>query len=169
MMVSEFASSNTNWWTAVRRHWLPASITALVVLGGVGYLVLRKPLYQTQSLILVGNKVSESVVQSENSNSAQDKAANLPTEIEVLKSQSLLSKAIKKLEAPYRGISLELLARNLRLIQPEDTTVLSISYEDENPLQAKAVLEALVRTYIEYGRDTQRSPVTNAVQFIEKK
>ncbi len=169
MMVSEFASSNTNWWTAVRRHWLPASITALVVLGGVGYLVLRKPLYQTQSLILVGNKVSEPVVQSENSNSVQDKAANLPTEIEVLKSQSLLSKAIKNLDAPYRGISLELLARNLRLIQPEDTTVLSISYEDENPLQAKAVLEALVRTYIEYGRDTQRSPVTNAVRFIEKK
>ena len=170
MMVSEFASSNTSWWTAVRRHWLPASITALVVLGGVGYLVLRKPLYQTQSLILVGNKVSVPVVQSDDtgSTSAKDKAANLPTEIEVLKSQSLLSKAIKKLDAPYRNISLELLAKNLRLIQPEDTTVLSISYEDENPLQAKAVLEALVATYLEYGRDTQRSPVTNAARFIEK-
>ena len=171
MMVSEFASSNTSWWTAVRRHWRPASITAFLVLCGVGYLVLRKPLYQTQSLILVGNKVSVPVVQSEESRSTstKDKASNLPTEIEVLKSQSLLSKAIKKFDTPYQGISLELVAKNLRLIQPEDTTVLSISYEDENPLQAKAVLDALVATYLEYGRDTQRSPVTNAIQFIEKR
>lgn len=169
MMVSEFTSANTSWWSAVRRHWLASTITAIVVLGGVGHLVLRKPLYQTQSLILVGNKVSVPVVQSEESGSTKDKAANLPNDIEVLQSQSLLSKAIKKLDTPYRGISLGLVAKNLRLIQPENTTVLSISYEDENPLQAKAVLEALVATYLEYGRDTQRSPVTNAVQFIEKK
>jgi len=170
MIVSEFASSNNSWWTAVRRHWLPASITTLVVLGGVGYLVVRKPLYQTQSLILVGNKVSVPVVQSEDSGAtAKDKADNLPNDIEVLQSQSLLSKAIKKLDTPYQGISLDLVAKNLRLIQPENTTVLSISYEDENPLQAKAVLDALVATYLEYGRDTQRSPVTNAIRFIEKK
>lgn len=167
MMVSEFASSNTSWWTAVRRHWLPASITALVVLGGVGYLVLRKPLYQTQSLILVGDRVSEPVVDSKDSSSV--KPPNLPTEIEVLQSQSLLSKALKKLDASYQGVSWELVSQNLTLVQPKDTTVLSISYEDENPLQAKAVLDALVATYLEYGRDTQRSPVSNAIQFIEKR
>ena len=171
MMVSEVTSSSGNWWSSIRRNWLIATLTTATVFGGVAYLVLRDPLYQTQSLILIGNKVSVPVVQSEESgsNTVKEKSESLLNDIEVLKSQSLLSKAIKKLDAPYNAISPDLIAKNLRLIQPEGTTVLSVSYEDTNPLRAKAVLDALVATYLNYGRDSQRSPVTNAVQFIEKK
>ncbi len=172
MMVSEVESSNRSWWTSVQRHWLAALVTSTAVFAGVSYLVLQAPnLYRSQSLILIGNKVSVPVIQSEDSedSAAGAKANNLSTDIEVLKSQSLLMKAFNKLDAAYQEISPAVVSQNLLLLQPKDTTVLSVSYEDTDPNRAKAFLDALVATYLEYGRNSQRSPVTNAVQFIEKR
>ncbi|MEB3310440.1 MAG: cellulose synthase operon protein YhjQ/BcsQ [Snowella sp.] len=165
---AEMAAPQANWWTAVQRYWLVALLTATTVSGGIAYWVLQAPgLYRTQSLILVGTKVSVPVVQSEETNSQEKQEENLLTEIEVLKSQSLLSKAISKLEPAYQGITPGMIAQNLTLFQPKDTSVLSVSYEDADPVQAKRILEALVATYLEYGKNSQRSPVTNAIQFIE--
>ena len=170
MMGSEFASSSTNWWTAIRKHWLAATLTTTVVFAGVSYLMLRGPnLYRTQSLILIGNKVSVPLVASEESTSGGENADSFLTEIEVLKSQSLVSKAIQKLDSAYQEITPGMVYQNLRLIQPKGTKVLSISYDDTDPIRAKAFLEALVSTYLDYGRSSQLSPVTNAIQFIEKR
>lgn len=167
-MGSEMAAPRGSWWMAVRRHWLAALLTATTVSGGVAYFLLQAPsLYRTQSLILVGTKVSVPVVPSGEGNPTNEKEENLLTAIEVLKSQSLLNKAIKKLPPTGQLITPGMIAQNLTLFQPKDTSVLSVSYEDMDPVRAKRILEALVATYLEYGKDSQRSPVTNAIQFIE--
>ncbi len=168
IMGPEMVASRGNWWTAIRRHWLAAILTATTVSGGVAYFLLQTPsVYRTQSLILVGTQVSVPVVPSEDNNAKSDNEDNLLTAIEVLKSQSLLNKAIKKLKPEDQPITPGMIAQRLTLFQPKDTSVLSVSYEDTDPVRAKRVLDALVATYLEYGKDSQRSPVTNAIQFIE--
>lgn len=47
--------------------------------------------------------------------------------------------------------------------------MLSLSYQDTDRSRAKAILDKIVAIYIEYSEESRRSPVTNAINFIEQK
>lgn len=127
----------------------------------------QTPTYQSNSLILVSNQTAVPVVRSEEASSSEEKV-DLSTDIEILRSPTLLARALKKLAVPYNSLSVQQVALNLSINQNQDANVLNVSYTDTDPNRAKVVLEALVSTYLDYGRESQRSPVTNAVRFIEK-
>jgi uncharacterized protein involved in exopolysaccharide biosynthesis/Mrp family chromosome partitioning ATPase len=112
----------------------------------------------------VANKVAVPIVQD---TADQEFVENLPTEIEILQSPTLLNKAMNKLEPAYRGIPVWQIQSQLTLRQPKDTNVLSVSYQDTDATRAKAILDATVAAYIAYSEESRRSPVTNAIRFIE--
>ncbi len=152
---------------AIKRHWIVVLISAGLVFGAMAFKTLKQPgIYRSEALIVVASRSSVPLVQDP---ANQQVLETLPTEIAILQSQTLLNRAVAKLPAAYRTIPLWQIEQNLKLTQPEDTTVLAISYQDTDAVRAKTILDALVETYIEYSEETQRSPFTNAIQFIEQR
>lgn len=169
-IASDNSFEEINLWRAIRRNWIPAFLVTAGVFSVTLYQTTQEaPVYQSNSLILVANQVSVPVVNSEDDSSSDSSTNQVDsTEIEILKSPALLAKALKNLAPPYRDLPAHQIASNLSLSQPDNTNVLSVSYTDTDPQRAKAVVEALVFTYMDYARESQRSPVTNAIQFIEQ-
>ncbi len=160
------ASTNNDLrWIAqsLRKHLVLATAVTLTVWGAVAaYTFTRTPVYESETLILTANQTAVSVVQ------ALDSAANpdVETEIQILKSPSLLAKAIQNFPARYRDISTSQLVGNLTIIPVKDAGVLKVTYQDTDPQRAQAVLTALGNTYVAYSLDSKRSQATKALQFI---
>ncbi|ACK73832.1 lipopolysaccharide biosynthesis protein (plasmid) [Gloeothece citriformis PCC 7424] len=162
----ENTCEDINLWRAIRHHWIPTILVTLGVFGANVYQTSQEtPIYQSDALILVANQVSVPVVNSEDDSLSNEVDS---TEIEILKSPTLLAKVSKKLAPGYQDLGVHQIASNLSLSQPNNTNVLTVSYRDTDPQRAKAVVEALVSTYINYAKESQRSPVTNAIRFIEQ-
>ncbi len=164
-------TNEVNLWQILTRRWLPATLISAGVFLVLGYRTLNKTtLYTSDSLILVADEVSVPVLPSQDGNSqTRDQVRNLSTDIEILKSPVLLSKAIRKLSPSYQTLSINQIASNLTLRQPLQTNVLSLSYQDTDRVRAKVVLEALVKTYLDYSQESRRSPLTNSIRLIEEK
>jgi polysaccharide biosynthesis transport protein len=167
------SASDLDVWSALIRHKVAASAVALTLFVAAIILSLGKtPTYQSDSLILIENQVSVPV-SGENSappknNDSKENSSDLSTEIEILKSPSLLAKALRSLDPQYRVYSVQEIAANLTLRQVGDANVLMVSYTDTNPERNRAIVAALVSTYVTYSKESKRSPVTNAIRFIEE-
>lgn len=157
-----------NLWLAVRRNWLIALVVALGVLGISMYMALtKKPSFQSNAMILVANQKALPIDEDTKPGNTDQAANDLTTEIEILKSPALLSKALKNLPIAYQNMEVSEIASNLSLLQTPKTSVLVVSYTQDDPQVTHEVLKALVKTYIEYSRESQRSPATNSIRFIE--
>lgn len=168
MNTAEFTTPEVNLWVAVRRHWIVAALTTATIFGGMAFITLReRGIYRSESLIVIGNQVAVPIVKEDAQ--AEAVAENLPTEIEILQSPSLLNRAIAKLPPTYRNIPVWELQQQLSLTQPKDTNVLSIAYEDTDAVRAKTILDAVIAAYITYSEESRRSPVTNAIKFIDQR
>src|SRR5512136_1869519 len=145
----------------LRKRWLVVVAVGATVFGGVAFSTLTTiPKYQSETLILLDNKTAVPVVPIL---AGQDAAAgkDLSTEIQILRSHSLVAKAISELQAPYKNVSVGEVADNLSIRQAGQADVLIVSYTDTDPQRAKAVLEALGSTYVDYSLERQRSQATN--------
>ncbi len=165
------SASELDVWSALARHKFAASAVALTLFVASIILSLGKtPTYQSDSLILIENQVSVPVTGENPTPAANNKESenDLSTEIEILKSPSLLAKALKNLDPKYQVYSVQEMATNLSLRQVGNANVLMVSYNDTDPERNRAIVAALVSTYVAYSKESKRSPVTNAIRFIEE-
>jgi succinoglycan biosynthesis transport protein ExoP len=155
-------------WQTLRKRWfIIVSVTATFFTGVAFWTAAQTPQYQSETLILLDNKTSVPVVPlmaPEEMASTKD----LSTEIQILKSQSLVAKAINHAQDLQTELSVGDVSRNLSIRQAGQADVLIVSYTDPKPERAKKILETLGKTYVEYSLERQRSQATNAIQFIEE-
>ena len=159
----------------IYRRWKPALAVAITAFTGMFLnTALKTPQYRSETLILLENpKTQESASVSPDAQSLASKyysTKDLSTEIFVLRSNSMVAKAIENIKNQYPNLSVSQVVNNLLMHQAVvnrvSTDVLVVSYTDINPERAKAVLEALGSTYIKYSLDKQRSQASNAIKFI---
>lgn len=159
----------------VYRRWKPALAIGITVFTGLFLATaLKTPEYRSETLILLENpqnQESASVAPNKTAASQYYSMTDLSTEIYVLRSNSMVAKAIQTLRNRYPEISVGEVVSNLSISQAVNnkvpTDVLVVSYIDTDPEKAKAVLEALGDTYIDYSLEKQRSQATNAIKFID--
>jgi polysaccharide biosynthesis transport protein len=152
----------------LRKRTIPAIAVGGTVFVAVAFVtVTQTPQYQSQTLILLDNKTSVPVVTAIAPEAAQT-AKDLSTEIQILQSQALVAKAISQLESNSSNVSIGEVIKNLTIRQAGQADVLIVSYTDTVPERAKAVLDALGATYVNYSLDKQRSQATNAIGFIQE-
>ena len=159
----------------IYRRWKPALAMALAASTGMFlFMALQTPEYVSETQILIDNSKTQqaaSVIPGEKAISRYYSAKDLTTEIFVLRSNSMIAKALTSIQDQYQDLSLSKVLKNLTIYQASinkiPTDVLIISYVDEDPEKAKAVLEALGSTYVEYSLDKQRSQAINAIKFID--
>jgi polysaccharide biosynthesis transport protein len=153
---------------ALRRYWMPAIAIAAVVATGSAFRTLREvPKYQSEAVILVDTKASVPVVSANETPGGTESARDLSTEIRILKSRGVIARALSQLKAPYNSLTADQVIPNLSLSLDSDASLLVVSYVDTDPQRAKAVLDRLAASYVQYSSERQRSRATNAIRFIE--
>ena len=154
----------------LRKRWKPAAI-AFGSVFGVLFLgtMLQTPLYESETLILLDEKQQNTSILPDEGIAAQlYDSDDLSTEIEILRSYSLVRSAMDSQPSVFKGLTLEDVRENLAIRQAGDADVLIISYIDEDPEKARGILEALGSTYVNYSLNRQRSLATNGVNFIDE-
>ncbi|WP_036479512.1 polysaccharide biosynthesis tyrosine autokinase [Myxosarcina sp. GI1] len=158
----------------VYRRWKPALAVGIVAFTGFFLsTILKTPQYRSETLILLEtpqNQQAASVAPTETPASKFYSIKDLSTEIFVLRSNSMVAGAIDNLKDRYPNISVSQVVGNLSIYQAATneipTDVLVVSYTDADPEKAKAVLEALGSTYVNYSLEKQRSQATKGIEFI---
>jgi polysaccharide biosynthesis transport protein len=156
---------------ALRKNWKPA----LNVAGSVFVLlflatVLQTPLYQSETLILLDKKQQGNSILPEDAAAAValQNTDDLSTEIEILRSSSLVSSAMKANPSLFAELTLKDVRDNLVITQAGDADVLIVSYINQDPQRSQAILKILGSTYVEYSLNRQRSRAANGVDFIDE-
>ena len=159
----------------VYRRWKPALAVGIASFTGIFLLTaLRTPEYRSESLILLEsaqNQQSTSVAPTPGATSQYYSLKDLSTEIFVLRSNSMVAKAVNKLKQRYPNISVREIVKDLSIhqaiVNKIPTDVLAVSYTDPDAEKAKAVLETLGNTYVEYSLERQKQQAANAIEFID--
>ena len=157
----------------VYRRWKPALAVGITAFTGIFLLIaLKTPKYSSETLILLEtpkNIESTSVAPTVATNQLSS-IKDFSTEIFVLRSNSMVKKAVAKLKDRYPDISVPEVVQNLSIYQAGlnkvPTDVLVVSYTDTNPEKAKIVLEALSSTYVKYSLEKQQLKAATAIEFI---
>ncbi len=158
----------------VHRRWKPALAVGITAFTGIFLLIaLKTPEYSSETLILLEtpkNIESTSVAPTIATNQLSS-IKDFSTEIFVLRSNSMVEKAVAELKSRYPDISIPEIVQNLSIYQAGlnkiPTDVLVVSYTDTDPEKAKIVLEALSSTYVKYSLEKQQLKAANAIEFID--
>ena len=159
----------------VYRRWKPALAVGITAFAGLFlFTALKTPEYLSETLILLENPHNDrsaDVAPTETTASQYYSITDLSTEIFVLRSNSMVAKALQTLKNRYPELSVGEVVSKLSIHQAANnkipTDVLVVSYTDPDPEKAKAVLEALGDTYINYSLEKQRLQASNAIEFID--
>ncbi len=159
----------------VYRRWKPALAVGIASFTGIFLLTaLKTPEYRSESLILLEseqNQQSTSIAPTAGLSSQYNSLKDLSTEIFVLRSNSMVIKALAKLRKHYPDISVREIVKNLSIhqaiVNKIPTDVLAVSYTDTDPEKAKVILETLGDTYVKYSLERQKQQAANAIEFID--
>ncbi len=156
-----------HYWAILKRRWLPASIVfGLLLTLAIVKTLIETPIYQatsqlvlkkssTSSLTGVGNQLG----QLENSVSGRP----LGTEVAVLRSWPIAERTINALRL---NISPLIFLNDLQVKNLENTDLLELSYVDTDPRKAAAIVNTLMKVYIESDINANRAQTRSARDFI---
>ncbi len=168
-----------------RKHIIISVFLSVVVTVTVGTLMM-KPVYQASSKILVERELDseKSLLFRMNLNLTYEKHDWIKSELEILQSTPVALKIIKgmKLEqTEFKGIDpantnqiLAAFKSRLKVENAKDSNVLDVSFESGDPELAAAVLNNLVKAYIDYraklySESDEYKFFENQIQFAEQK
>lgn len=171
----ETGFSLTEFKQVLYRRWKPALAVGIASFTGIFLLTaLQTPKYLAESLILLEssqNQESKSVAPQSTTTNPYYSLKDLSTEIFVLRSNSMVAKAVEQLKTRYSDISVAEIIKNLEIhqaiVNKIPTDVLAVSYLDPDPEKAKVVLETLGNTYVNYSLQRQKQQAANAIKFID--
>ncbi|MEM9272379.1 MAG: polysaccharide biosynthesis tyrosine autokinase [Cyanobacteria bacterium P01_F01_bin.143] len=175
--VQETGFSLSDFKQILYRKWKPALAVGIIAFGAVLIpKLLSTPQYRSDAKILLKSPQNQQSAEVElnalNSRTRYYNLKDLSTDILVLKSYSLINKAIEKYPDTFEGLSAAQVRANLNifpaLISDIPTDVLNISFVDSAPEVAQGVLEALSEVYVEYSLEREKSQAINGIQFIEE-
>ena len=164
-------------WYIIKRRWLPAAFILTISVGAAAILgSVKKPVFEAQGKLLIKKINQTSALTGLGGEIGQlegldIKSSPINTEIEVISSKPLLLKTIKTLNLKDDdGVPLKPkdLAKSIELRAVPATDVLEISYEAKSLKEAEAVVNELMKLYMENNIQTNRAAAVAAGDFIAK-
>ena len=163
----------------LKRRSLPALATfSAVICGAIAYLEVTPRLYDTSArLILDDQKVSVSDFGRELSqgrSSTPGGSNPLADEAELIKSQRVLQRAVKKafpnanLTTTQIKKKIEELSSGLKVKIVPATNILEVSYQDKNPILATKLVNAVSQAMVEDSTEVIRKEAASVVEFLSK-
>ena len=164
-------------WYIIKRRWLPAAFILTISVGAAAILgSVKKPVFEAQGKLLIKKINQTSALTGLGGEIGQlegldIKSSPINTEIEVISSKPLLIKTINTLNLKDDdGVPLKPkdLGKLIQLRAIPATDVLAISYEGKSPKEAAAVVNKLMKLYMENNIQTNRAAAVAAGDFIAK-
>ncbi|MEH2246281.1 GumC family protein [Nostoc sp.] len=173
----------------LRRRFLILGISCLVMSAASLLAVIAKPTYQSNLQILVSSNSSEGA-QSNNIpvgantqvTDSNSQVVDYTTQMKLMLSSKLLQKAVNSLHSNYPDITLEDIngqkeqSKKASLeVTPEErgigankvfNQVFEVSFNDDDPLKAQRVLQALQKVYQSYNKEQQKERLNQGLAFV---
>jgi capsular exopolysaccharide synthesis family protein len=173
----------------LRRRFLILGVSSVVISLASFLAIIAKPTYESNMQILVSSNLDEGV-KSNNIQTDADREvtdSNLPVrdytvQQKIMLSSNLIQKAVGLLRSNYPGISLEDIKGQkeknkkapLRVNQVEGGTttnkvysqVLEVSFQDQDPVKAQRVLQALQKVYLDYNTEQQKQRLKKGLAYV---
>ncbi|MGF1535429.1 MAG: polysaccharide biosynthesis tyrosine autokinase [Elainellaceae cyanobacterium] len=150
-----------------RRALLIGGSVLTVAAATLAWTVFQSPLYRGEFRVLI-ESTAETVPSQESSKPEnQELTVDYDTQIEVLKSQALLSPIAQSLQEQYPSIDSRILATNLTIARVRDTKILAISYEDSDPELVQAVLDESAQQFLDYSLGQYQANSQQGVEFVD--
>lgn len=160
------------YWFAIKRRWLPATVVFgfVVALTALSTL-LQKPVYEARGKLLVksANNVTSTISQENldqkigELSSVGSVSDPLKTETEMIRSFSIAQKTVETLGLKVQP---EELIQRIAVSNIKGTDILEVSYKSQVPNEAAVVVNQLMHLYLVENLLGNRTEVTAARKFI---
>lgn len=129
----------------LHRHWIIiVSVTALAAAAGLGWSLLKTPVYEATTQLYVAVRASDSGVVGELAQGTTYARQAVTSFVDVVDSAVVLDRVIDELGLHTTS---ERLAPRLSASVPANTVIISITVSDEEPTQAAAIANAVGRNF----------------------
>lgn len=164
-----------NYWLIAKRRWKPtAAIFTITLVGSSVSASLQKPSYVADGkLLLRANRLPSLTGLGDES---AGRISNLTvqsnpvrTEAQMVLSRPIIQRtidALKLTDASGKPLHPDSLARSVKVKDVSGTDVLEITYEDQNPAKAAAVINQVMKEYLASNVQENRSEAIAAREFI---
>ena len=185
MESSEFVSESIGlespkYWPILKRRWLPAMVVLSCVAAGAAVVAsVQRPVYEAQGKLLF-KKINQTTAAVQLTDKDRQIGELTPlnqgtnplnTEIEIIRSVPLLQKTITTLnlrDQYGQPLKPQTLAQQVKLSNIPASDILVLSYQSTNPQEAAAVVNQLMRGYVDTNRQTNQATAVAADAFITK-
>jgi polysaccharide biosynthesis transport protein len=163
-------SSSSKWFISngQRRVVVVAGLAVAVTSANLAQILSRTPEYEGKFQISVEPAIANRSAQDQALNNGYETAVptiDYDTQIEVLRSEALLTPVVEQLQAQDIEVDYDALSRNLHIAQLEAPGMLEITYRDANPETVQVVLDQVVDAYLSYGQQCQ-SGACKGLEFV---
>jgi polysaccharide biosynthesis transport protein len=162
------------YWLIVQRRWPPALLTALSLFGLLFWNLQNKSeVYQAKGQLRFNLPDTTSSLIGLNSGSDSSDSGYkdpLATEIKEMSSRDFLDKVVKNFKTtsstPKIQMNLDDLTDGLSIDPVEETDVVTVSFEDDNPRLAAQVVNQVMKVYVQNNLLSKRTKTSTARDFI---
>jgi capsular exopolysaccharide synthesis family protein len=179
MESTEYPEENIDlqkYWLVLKRRWFPATgVFGIVVVLAALVASVQKPVYEAEGKLLFKQDRSSSLTGFQNNIGEivriGEKANPLSTEAEIIRSLPIVQKTVEALDLrDEKGKSMDpkIISAGLKVKPVTETDILQISYKDNDPKIAAAIVNKIMEVYIENDILSNRAKATAARVFIDK-
>jgi capsular exopolysaccharide synthesis family protein len=164
------------YWLVLRRRWLPATGVLGIIVGLATLAAFsQKPVYEAEGKLLFKQDTTSSLTGLKNDIGEVvrigDKSDPLTTEVEIILSTPVLQQTLNELGLrDEKGKPLDpknlVKSKKLKVSPVTGTDILAVTYKDNEPKTATAVVNKLMEVYLENNILSNRAKATKAREFI---
>ncbi|WP_342597497.1 polysaccharide biosynthesis tyrosine autokinase [Cyanobacterium aponinum UTEX 3222] len=148
----------------IQKRWLPASLVFAVVFIIMGWERSRKavPLYRANGTI-----VFQSSTPSLTSELGLSEEKNLTNDLVLMKSDSFAEQVRNDLQLGT-DVNNQNLLQNLVATNPQNTDVIQLSFTDQDPEKAAAIVNAWIENYVRLDKELEQTQTRELAQFLQQ-
>ncbi|MEH1924161.1 GumC family protein [Nostoc sp.] len=173
----------------LRRRFLILGVSCVVMSAASLLAIITKPTYQSNMQILVNSNLSEGAqannIPAEENTQVTDsnfQVVDSSTQMKLMLSSKLLQKAVDLLHSDYPKITLQDIngqkehnKKSPLEVTPEEggiaankvfNQVFKVSFNDDDPVKAQRVLQALQKVYQDYNKQQQKERLNQGLAFV---
>ncbi len=165
------------YWLVLKRRWRPATVVFVAtVAAAFGAASMQKPMYEAASKLLLQPDQTAALTTGVSQDlgslkSLKQTSDPLATQAEIIFSLPILEDTIRELDlrnSEGEPIKPPELASNLSVEPLSETDVIAIAYRSGQPELSAAVVNQIMRSYIQANISSNRGDVTAAREFLEE-
>lgn len=168
--------------TLQRKAFLIVTTTGLAAVAALQFLGSEEvPVYSGNFQLLVEPVTSEqkladpiNITRTEGQPNEKLFTLDYPTQMRILTSPQILNSIVSQIQSRYPEFNLETLQKNLKVERmsnsnsPNDQTkIIKVSYEGENPKEVEFILQKTADKYLKYSLDERKTRISQGVKFID--